>query len=212
MLSYNQSPSYFKTHLPTLSPVGSLRKPKLRLRHRHLFIITGPAGCGKTTVAEYLTECYGFPYLEGDDFHPDANVAKMRAGIPLADADRWDWLINLREEAVDALDNGANGVVLTCSALKKKYRDVIRVARYNDHDVRVHFIYLRASEELLLQRVKARKGHYMKSSMIKSQLQCLEEPEKKERDVHSIDVNGTPVEVQKLALDALAGVLLADLA
>jgi gluconokinase len=134
----------------------------------------------------------------------------MSNGIPLADADRWDWLVELREAAVDCLDDGAAGVVLTCSALKKKYRDVIRVACYNDHDVQIHFIYLRASEDVLMQRIKARKGHYMKSSMVKSQLQSLEEP-KKERDVVSIDVSGSQDHVQRMALDVVTGALGADL-
>jgi len=184
-------------------------KPRGGPRHKHLFIVTGPAGCGKTTVAEFLAERSGLPYLEGDDYHPQSNVDKMSQGTALTDADRWDWLIQLREEAVDALDAGAEGVILTCSALKRKYRDVIRVARYNDHDVRVHFIYLRATEELLTQRVAARKGHYMKPSMIKSQLQSLEEP-MKERDVHAIDVSGTPGEVRDMAIKVFDQVILDD--
>jgi gluconokinase len=133
----------------------------------------------------------------------------MSQGVALTDADRWDWLIQLREEAVDALDAGAEGVILTCSALKRKYRDVIRVARYNDHDVRVHFIYLRATEELLTRRVAARVGHYMKPGMVKSQLQSLEEP-MKERDVHSIDVSGTQGEVRDLAIEVFNQVMLDD--
>jgi gluconokinase len=211
--------------------MSGMRNFKLRLRHKHLFIVTGPAGCGKTTVAKFLAGVYGLQYLEGDDvrflflekglgaidranisvqYHPEANVKKMANGIPLADADRWDWLEELRDAAVDCLDDGAQGVVLTCSALKKKYRDVIRVACYNNHAVQIHFIYLRASEEVLIQRVKARKGHYMKSSMIKSQLQSLEEP-KKERDVVSIDVSGSQDQVQRMALDTVTTVLAADL-
>jgi len=181
-----------------------------RLRHKHIFIVTGPAGCGKTTVAKYLAGVYGFQFLEGDDYHPESNVKKMSSGIPLADADRWDWLVELRDAAVDSLDDGAQGVVLTCSALKKKYRDVIRVACYNDHAVQIHFIYLRASEELLLQRVQARKGHYMKSSMVKSQFQSLEEP-RKERDTVSIDVSGSQDQVQRMALDSMTSVLANDL-
>jgi gluconokinase len=195
--------------------------------------VTGPAGCGKSTIAKYLADIHQFPYIEGDDvrfysdwpmlrppaqyltfaqqFHPPANVEKMSADVPLTDADRWDWLIQLREVAVDALDTGVSGVVLTCSALKRKYRDVIRVARLDDHDVLVHFLYLRASEELLMQRVKARQGHYMKPSMIKSQLQSLEEPKEKERDVLSIDVSGSKADVQKMALDAVRGVMAQDL-
>jgi gluconokinase len=80
----------------------------------------------------------------------------MANNIPLTDADRWDWLILLRDQAVAALSTGASGVVLTCSALKRKYRDVIRVASYNDNNVLVHFIYLSATQELLLQRVHGR--------------------------------------------------------
>ena len=194
-------------------------------RHKHLFIVTGPAGCGKTTVAEFLADWSSLPYLEGDDvrpptssprqtnilrqYHPQANVDKMSQGVALTDADRWDWLIQLREEAVLALDSGAAGVILTCSALKRKYRDVIRVARYNDHDVRVHFIYLRATEALLTQRVAARKDHYMKPGMVRSQLQSLEEPER-ERDVHSIDVSGTQGEVKQLAVEVFNQVMLDD--
>jgi len=172
--------------------------------------VTGPAGCGKTTVAQYLSSIYKLQYLEGDDYHPEANLKKMSNGIPLADADRWDWLVELREAAVDCLDNGAHGVVLTCSALKKKYRDVIRVACYNDHDVQIHFIYLRATEDVLLQRVNARKGHYMKSSMVKSQLQSLEEPQK-ERDVNSIDVSVSQDQVQRKAFEVVTKILTDDL-
>lgn len=136
----------------------------------------------------------------------------MAAGIPLTDADRWDWLIALRQNSVAALDTGAPGVILTCSALKKKYRDVIRVASYDDHKVRVHFIYLKADEEVLFQRVKARKGHYMKDEMVKSQLQSLEPPDEKEidKDVLCVDVSGTMSEVQQLSLEVVSAAMAAD--
>ncbi|PBP15520.1 glucokinase [Diplocarpon rosae] len=105
--------------------------------HHHLWLITGPAGCGKSTVAEFLAKKMGLPFIEGDSFHPQSNVEKMSRGIPLTDADRWDWLIRLRTEAMARLaSTGAQGVVLTCSALKRKYRDVIRVAPYYSHDLR----------------------------------------------------------------------------
>jgi gluconokinase len=147
-------------------------------------------------------------------FHPIANIEKMAAGIPLTDADRWDWLIALRQEATTSLQAGAPAVVLTCSALKLKYRDVIRVASYNDHDVLVHFIYLKATEETLLARVKARQNHYMKDDMVRSQFQSLEEPTSLEmsKDVVSVDVSGTMAEVQQLALAAVASVLQRDAA
>lgn len=134
----------------------------------------------------------------------------MAAGTPLNDGDRWDWLIVLREEAVKHLESGASGVVVTCSALKKKYRDVIRLASLNDHDVIVHFIYLRATEELLMSRVRARQNHYMKDSMVRSQFEALEEPTAKEHDVLTVDVAGTLADVEKLALEAVSQVMAND--
>ncbi|KAH0036119.1 shikimate kinase, partial [Aureobasidium melanogenum] len=179
-------------------------------QHRHIWIITGPAGCGKTSVAEYLSTAFALPYLEGDSFHPQANIDKMANNIPLTDADRWDWLILLRDQAVAALNTGASGVVLTCSALKRKYRDVIRVASYNDNNVLVHFIYLSATQELLLQRVHGRVGHYMKDSMVKSQFDALEPPTVDERDVMSVDVSGDFASVQELALEVVNRVMASD--
>lgn len=137
----------------------------------------------------------------------------MAANVPLDDADRWDWLILLRDQALVSLKKGAKGVVVTCSALKKKYRDVIRTARLYDEDpnANVHFVYLRASKETLLARVGARQGHYMKDSMVISQLAALEEPDEDEvqrlKDVDIIDVSGSPAEVQKLANIAVDKVL-----
>ena len=123
----------------------------------------------------------------------------MAANIPLTDSDRWDWLILLREEAVKELGESNNGVVVTCSALKHKYRDVIRVAAYDHPTVQIHFIYLRADESVLLQRVGARQGHYMKNTMVHSQFESLEEPDA-EWDVLSVDVRASPAEVQRTAL------------
>ncbi|TKA39996.1 hypothetical protein B0A49_13628, partial [Cryomyces minteri] len=192
---------------PAVRPMNNASHPQ---RHRHIWIITGPAGCGKTTVAEYLAKHFSLPYIEGDQFHPPANIEKMANNIPLTDADRWDWLILLRQQSLASLDAGAPGVVLTCSALKRKYRDVIRIASYNDHDVLVHFVYLRADQDTLLARVHGRVGHYMKDSMVKSQFEALEEPTADEPDVLAVDVGGSMAEVQKLALDAVSEALAAD--
>lgn len=144
------------------------------------------------------------PYIEGDSYHPQANIEKMGNGIPLTDADRWDWLTALREESIKRLNEGSDGVILTCSALKRKYRDVIRVAGYFDHRLRIHFIYLSAPEEVLVQRVGKRKGHYMGASMVHSQFDILEVPSQDERDVVSVDVSRSLEEVQR---DALSRVL-----
>ena len=143
----------------------------------------------------------------------------MAHNTPLTDNDRWDWLIALREAAATRLSPSTStatkphtGVVVTCSALKRKYRDVIRIAAYNDHDVAVHFIYLRADEEVLMRRVQARKGHYMKSTMVRSQMEMLEEPDVQEqrRDVLEVDCGASLTEVQKLVVGTVREVLADD--
>jgi gluconokinase len=140
----------------------------------------------------------------------------MAAGHPLDDADRWDWLILLRNQALQHLKDGAKGVVVTCSALKKKYRDVIRTAKLYDEDpnAAVHFVYLRATKEILLARVGARQGHYMKETMVLSQLAVLEEPDEDEvkrlKDVEVIDVERELDEVQSLAAMAVDRILSLD--
>lgn len=190
--------------------------------HRHVWVITGPAGCGKTSVAEFLHQTYSLPYLEGDtvsechgnrfatptptnissQYHTPENVEKMANGQPLTDADRWDWLISLREAAISTLkkDPSSSGVILTCSALKRKYRDVIRIASYHDATLLVHFVFLSASEALLMDRVRARKNHYMKDYMVHSQFESLETPQDDEVDILSVDASGQSKEVQELAL------------
>ena len=137
----------------------------------------------------------------------------MEAGIPLNDEDRWDWLILLRDQALKDLKNGSKGVVITCSALKKKYRDVIRTARLYDEDpnANVHFVYLRADKKTLLARVRARQDHYMKDDMVESQFAALEEPDEIEcrqlKDVEIVDVENTIQDVQRLAMNAVDRVL-----
>ncbi|MCJ1400189.1 hypothetical protein MMC11_003393 [Xylographa trunciseda] len=177
-----------------------------QLHHRHMWIITGPAGCGKSSVAEYLAKELSIPYIEGDDYHTAAAKQKMGRGIPLDDVDRWDWLIKLREAAVARLSPSASsavkdhtGVVVTCSALRRRYRDVIRVAAYEHHNVAVHFVYLRADEELLMKRVLSRQGHYMKSAMVHSQMEVLEEPDGNEQTMDVLEVDCSPAlsQVQK---------------
>ena len=134
----------------------------------------------------------------------------MSKNIPLTDADRWDWLITLRDEALNHLKSGVHGVVITCSALKKKYRDVIRTARLYDEDpnANVRFVYLKASKEVLLQRVGGRQGHYMKDTMVLSQLAALEEPGEDEtswlikevdKGLHYRYPNGIPEALRKQA-------------
>jgi len=177
---------------------------------RHVFVVYGPCGCGKSTVGEFLAEQYNFSFIEGDSLHPKANVDKMSAGIPLQDADRWDWLIKLREEAVNQLEAGAAGVVLTCSALKKKYRDVIRIASINEHRVHVHFLFLTADQNTLVERVTKRSAtteHFMGAAMVASQLADLEPVGTRETDIIQIDVCGDLSENEALATDAVKNVI-----
>lgn len=117
-------------------------------------VVMGVAGCGKSTVAEAIHERLGYAYAEGDDFHPQANIDKMSAGIPLTDEDRWPWLnvINSWMVAREAL--GENTVV-SSSALKRSYREVLA------KDVPTFFIHLNGSHELIQQRLSERKGHFM---------------------------------------------------
>ena len=133
----------------------------------------------------------------------------MGNGTPLTDEDRWDWLISLRRAAIEILSpsetnnfHPPTGVVVACSALKQKYRDVMRVAAYGSPSVQIHFIYLKLSEDFLMQRVTQRKSHYMKNNMVHSQLAVLEEP-KGEWDAITIDVEGTVEEVQRNVIDAV---------
>lgn len=118
----------------------------------------------------------------------------MAHGISLDDTDRWDWLTHLREAALSSLDDlridAATGkVVVSCSALKKMYRDVFRTASYGTQ-VKVTFVYLQVTEEVLLERARTRKGHFMKEKMVRGQLEDLEEPETLERDVVVLDGEG----------------------
>ncbi|KAK6344525.1 hypothetical protein TWF696_008159 [Orbilia brochopaga] len=167
---------------------------------RHIWVVTGPAGCGKSSVAAYLAQALDLPYIEGDDYHPPENVKKMSNGIPLTDEDRWGWLDTLRQKASEELEAGAMGCVVTCSALKRRYRDFIRQVGQAEVGIVVRFVYLRADVELLIQRVKARKNHFMKDDMVRSQFVALEEPDSSEPDVVSVDVSGSLQEVQKDAL------------
>ena len=141
----------------------------------------GPSGAGKSTVGRALADALGWEFLEGDDFHPQANIEKMQRGQPLDDRDRAPWLTRLQAEIRARLDANTNAV-LACSALKRAYQRQLVV------DDRVRLVNLQASPELLAERLAARHGHFMPPSLLKSQLQTLEPPE------HAIDVDaGRPL-------------------
>ncbi len=153
-------------------------------------ILMGVSGSGKTTIGRLLAQRLNCPFYDGDDYHPPANVAKMATGIPLDDEDRAGWLAALADIIRDGLGRGEDGV-LACSALKEKYRDVLRV-----DPARVKFFYLRGSYDTILQRMAERGEHYMKPAMLQSQFEALEEP----ANVPWLDVTLQPDEiVQRIA-------------
>lgn len=147
----------------------------------------------------------------------------MARGEPLTDADRWDWLILLRDEAIKTLlsttaspqqqptpSTTPSGVIVTCSALKRKYRDILRIASLKHPSIKVHFVFLKATEALLMDRVRARKNHYMKDYMVRSQFESLEAPAEDEGDVVGVEAGGTSEEVKALAVGVVEGVMKAD--
>ncbi|MFZ3377908.1 MAG: gluconokinase [Chthoniobacterales bacterium] len=149
-------------------------------------IIFGVSGAGKTTLGKLLARKLGWAFYEADDFHSPVNVGKMRAGIPLADEDRWPWLESLRE-LIKRLDPKEDSV-LACSALKHAYRRFLRV---NDQ---VKFVYLRGDHPLIANQLRNRKGHFMNPELLKSQFADLEEPRAAE-GILTVDLGRTPREL-----------------
>jgi len=135
-----------------------------------IVILMGVAGSGKTTVGDRLATELGWPFYDGDQFHPPANIVKMQRGDPLDDADRASWLTALRN-LIDALIAAGKSGVIACSALKQAYRDQLRA---NDH--RVRFVYLQGNYAALHKRLTTRPGHYFKPELLASQFATLEEP------------------------------------
>jgi carbohydrate kinase, thermoresistant glucokinase family len=148
-------------------------------------IVMGVSGSGKSTIGKALADALGWPFYDGDDFHPQANVEKMSKGIPLTDADRAGWLDSLAELIRTSLQENRPGV-LACSALKQRYRDQLCVDA-----AQVKFIYLKGSYELIKARMQARPGHYMKPGMLDSQFAALEEPS----DAITVSIESEPAAI-----------------
>ncbi|MCI0701714.1 MAG: gluconokinase [Planctomycetia bacterium] len=148
-----------------------------------VIVMMGVSGSGKTTIGKLLAEQLGWTFVEADDFHPTANVEKMRSGTPLTDGDRRPWLAALRKRIDEACNRGEN-VVLACSALKHSYQDYLE----RDDPACVHYVYLHGSEELIRKRLAERKGHFMNPSLLHSQFETLEPP----ADAIRVDVAPEP--------------------
>ncbi|HEV3099261.1 MAG TPA: gluconokinase [Candidatus Udaeobacter sp.] len=152
-----------------------------------IVIVFGVSGAGKTTIGKLLAEELGWRFSEADDFHPRANIEKMHSGHPLTDEDRWPWLERLLEQIMRSLAAKEN-VVLACSALKRAYRERLRVS----DDVK--FVFLRGDYALIERQLRRRRGHFMNPALLQSQFADLEEPEPDE-DAITIELGWTPEEL-----------------
>ncbi|MDF2463845.1 MAG: gluconokinase [Ramlibacter sp.] len=130
-------------------------------------VVMGVAGCGKSAVGERIAQSLGLPLIEGDEFHPAGNIDKMSRGLPLEDEDRAGWLDQLAAE----LARHPAGAVLTCSALKRAYRDRLRAAAPG-----LQFVHLQLTQDEALRRVQSRGGHFYPPSLVASQFEALEDP------------------------------------
>jgi carbohydrate kinase (thermoresistant glucokinase family) len=161
-----------------------------------VLIVMGVSGAGKSTLAEALSAALGWPFQEGDALHPPANVQKMHAGIALTDEDRAPWLAAIKEWIDVRLAAGENGLV-TCSALKRAYRDMLIGGRST-----VRTLYLKADAAVLKARLAHREGHFMPASLLASQLQTLEEPLVGEHAI-VVRMDGSPEQNSAAALRAI---------
>lgn len=146
------------------------------------FILMGVSSTGKTSVGTAIAQQLNLKLIDGDDLHPRANILKMASGTPLNDEDRAPWLERINDAAFSLESKSEQGIII-CSALKRKYRDQIRQGNQD-----IHFIFLNGRFDVVLERMKQRKGHYMKVEMLKSQFETLEVPQADETDVIFIDI------------------------
>ncbi len=159
-------------------------------------VIMGPSGVGKSTTAELIAARLGWPFAEADEFHPKANIEKMTSGVPLNDEDRAPWLAAIRDWITREGKNGVS-TVLTCSALKRSYRDILRQAEAN-----VRFVALEADPELVSSRLELRQGHYMPKSLLKSQFADFQ-PLQSDENGLTVPVIAPPDEVVRTILTKL---------
>ena len=143
---------------------------RLERMNKGLYVVMGVSGSGKSLIGAALARALGVDFVEGDQYHSAESVERMSSGIPLTDDDRAQWLRSLAGRIREAKDNGA-GLVVTCSALKRSYRDILRVQADN-----LQFVFLKGEPALIADRLANRHGHFMPASLLQSQLATLEEP------------------------------------
>ena len=160
-------------------------------------VVMGVSGCGKSTVAQQLALALGLDFVDGDDLHSEGNVAKMRDGTPLTDADRWPWLARVGQRLADAGQSPA-GVAMACSALRRSYRDRIRATAPG-----VRFVLLDGSAALIEARLAQRTDHYMPADLLASQFAALERPAADETDVHTLGIDAAVPALVAAAMAAL---------
>jgi gluconokinase len=161
-----------------------------------VLVVMGVSGCGKTTVAAILAGRLDWSFEEGDALHPQANIDKMHAGHPLTDEDRVPWLEKVADWVDERLDAGENGLI-TCSALKRSYRDLI-----NRRGAGVMFVYLAGSRATIAARLVARQGHFMPPSLLDSQFADLQEPSAQEPAIR-IDIGPAPAAIAATIIQTL---------
>lgn len=152
-----------------------------------IIVVMGVTGSGKTTVGRMLSQILGWKYFDADDFHPPANIQKMKRGIPLNDSDRMPWLEQLQLILKRSLDAGESAV-LACSALARRYRDLLLI------DQRVRLVYLKGDHTLIEERLRERRNHYMNPELLGSQFKTLEEP----TDGLHVDIRSSPEAIVEL--------------
>ncbi len=160
------------------------------MEKNYYLILFGVAGSGKTSIGKMLAEQLDIAFIEGDDLHPQQNIDKMKSGIALNDADRIPWL-NIIKEKISTRIKEKEDFLLSCSALKVSYRNILREAG------NVKFLFLKVDEKEITERLKFREGHFMPSSLLHSQLQTLEAPNIKEKDILNIDASKSPEDIIK---------------
>ena len=161
-----------------------------------IVVLSGVPGSGKTTVGESLARRLAWPFTDGDSLHPAANIAKMRAGVPLTDEDRWPWLAAVAAVIDERIAAGQSAVV-ACSALKRSYRDLLLAGR-----PAVRMVFLDVDRDLLAARLAARHGHFFRADLLASQLADLENPQPAER-ILVLPAVGTPEQIAQQIISRL---------